>query len=424
MKINFIVDATSNNTLIQFGVNGGFRLDDISVTPLQAQSPAFQNQPQQQTVSLGTNATLRAVAAGTPPLHYQWQFNGANLVDGGRISGSQTSTLSIAGVLGSDLGNYQLMVTNDYGSTNSVVAKLTLPPECVNLWSGLRGWWRAEDNALDMVSTNSGVANGVGYTNGVVGMAFSWDEYSEGSVLLPTLNLNGNTAMTLESWIKPTLLDTKNAPILRQFSEGDYETNDWLITFQQNGSLLTFGLNAGNSYEELKIPVIPAQYQDGKWHHIAATYDGSVKRLYRDGVEIGSAPKTGRINSSATDRQLIGEGPDHIVDHFYGLVDELAIFDRALSPAEIQSIYDAGSSGKCVNRPPPNVEAVLQSDGTILFTWNAEPEFRYQLQSSSSLSEPGWTGSGSILSGGTSTLSTSAEIGSDPTMFYRVVVVP
>jgi hypothetical protein len=87
-------------------------------------------QPASQTNTLGTTATFSVVAAGSQPLYYQWQFNGTNLANNARISGSQTNSLTIANVLASDAGSYQVIITNACGSTNSAVATLTVtsPP--------------------------------------------------------------------------------------------------------------------------------------------------------------------------------------------------------------------------------------------------------------------------------------------------------
>jgi uncharacterized repeat protein (TIGR03803 family) len=74
----------------------------------------------------GDPAEFSIEAAGTPPLSYHWQFNGTNLVDSGRISGSHTATLSIASVTPSDAGAYQAFVTNAFGSTTSAPAILTV----------------------------------------------------------------------------------------------------------------------------------------------------------------------------------------------------------------------------------------------------------------------------------------------------------
>jgi len=69
-------------------------------------------------------------ATGTAPLNYQWQVNGANLTDNGRITGSQSNLLALVGVLLTDAGNYQVIVTNAYGSATSAVATLAIvaPP--------------------------------------------------------------------------------------------------------------------------------------------------------------------------------------------------------------------------------------------------------------------------------------------------------
>jgi hypothetical protein len=86
--------------------------------------PTITTQPAGQTVALGGSATLTVVATGTPPLTYQWLFNGASLQ-------SQTnSILNLPNVAQSSQGSYMVIVTNPAGSTNSQPATLsvTVPP--------------------------------------------------------------------------------------------------------------------------------------------------------------------------------------------------------------------------------------------------------------------------------------------------------
>ena len=92
--------------------------------------PAIVFQPTNQVVGLGQTAMFAVGATGPGPLSYQWQLNGANLADGGRIAGSQSNLLALAGVLLSDAGNYQALITNASGSVTSAVATLTIvgPP--------------------------------------------------------------------------------------------------------------------------------------------------------------------------------------------------------------------------------------------------------------------------------------------------------
>ena len=82
--------------------------------------------PADQTVHFGQSAQFASVAIGTGPLGFQWQFNGSNLTDNARISGSQSSTLTIAGAQLSDAGTYLLVVTNVFGSATSAGAVLTV----------------------------------------------------------------------------------------------------------------------------------------------------------------------------------------------------------------------------------------------------------------------------------------------------------
>ena len=90
------------------------------------QPPLIVNHPQSRTNAPGTTATFTVAAAGSSPLSYRWQFNGAPLSDGGRISGAQSSVLSIASVQAGDAGPYTVTVSNAAGSTNSLPAQLVV----------------------------------------------------------------------------------------------------------------------------------------------------------------------------------------------------------------------------------------------------------------------------------------------------------
>ena len=106
-------------------LSNGFTYVGPSGTP-----PFIVSQPASQVVGLGQMAQFSVTATGTAPLGYQWQANGANLTDHGRISGSQSNTLAVANGLASDAANYQVVVANAYGSLTSAVATLTMvaPP--------------------------------------------------------------------------------------------------------------------------------------------------------------------------------------------------------------------------------------------------------------------------------------------------------
>ncbi len=87
---------------------------------------AIVSPPVSQAVLLGSSATFTAAVSGSSPLALQWLFNGAPLSDGGRVSGSTTTNLSISSIQTNDTGGYQLVVTNGYNSATSTVAVLTV----------------------------------------------------------------------------------------------------------------------------------------------------------------------------------------------------------------------------------------------------------------------------------------------------------
>jgi hypothetical protein len=85
--------------------------------------PSISEQPQSRTNQAGTDASFAVTASGTPPLTYQWRFNGSNL------EGATTNTLTLSGVQSTNAGSYDVVVTNLAGGTTSTLATLsvTLP---------------------------------------------------------------------------------------------------------------------------------------------------------------------------------------------------------------------------------------------------------------------------------------------------------
>jgi len=85
--------------------------------------PSITNQPVFLTVTNGQPAVLSVGATGTLPLAYQWQQNATNLSDGTNLTGSATAALTLLAAGATNAGNYDVIVTNAYGSvTSSVVA--------------------------------------------------------------------------------------------------------------------------------------------------------------------------------------------------------------------------------------------------------------------------------------------------------------
>ena len=96
-----------------------------------ASFPVILSQPTNTMTFVGATANLRVSAVGTVPLHYQWQKDGANLVNGGQVSGATTVLLAIANAQTNNNGTYTVIITNSAGSVTSSNAVLTvtnIPP--------------------------------------------------------------------------------------------------------------------------------------------------------------------------------------------------------------------------------------------------------------------------------------------------------
>ena len=93
----------------------------------------------------------------------------------------------------------------------------------------------------------------------------------------------------------------------------------------------------------------------GEWHHAACVYDGSAVKVYVNGVLEASNPYSSGISAN--------NAPLRIGDKFDGLIEEVTIYNRALTATEIRAIYDAGSAEKV--KPPPITDTILAPSGLV-----------------------------------------------------------
>jgi hypothetical protein len=153
--------------------------------------------------------------------------------------------------------------------------------------------------------------------------------------------------------------------------------------------------------------------QTNTWYHVVGTYDGNEQRLYVNGALAGSAV-AGRSLAHDTQRQLFISMAGQTMN---GLIDEPAIYNRALSAVEIESHYLAGSVGMC--KVPVLLKPTLSFPGTARLDVKGPPLKTLRLQASTNLANwipltilSNFTGSAQIPD-------TSA--GGFPHRFYRAV---
>lgn len=140
--------------------------------------PVITQQPSNRTVTAGTTVTFTVAASGTAPLTYRWRKGGADLADGGNISGSGTASLTVTSPTLTDGGTFDVVVTNSLGFATSTAATLTINPaptgttltwnfataDPAGLISGLTGGTMTSNNNNGTVTAISTTSASSGYT--------------------------------------------------------------------------------------------------------------------------------------------------------------------------------------------------------------------------------------------------------------------
>ena len=205
--------------------------------------------------------------------------------------------------------------------------------------NGLVACYPFDGNASDFSTKgNHGIPQGnLQYITGKLGQAAQFDGTSSYISIVANNSLKMQGATTLAAWIKPSEFPSSNncSNILSDHSS--MYNNGKIFRFQSNH--VEFLLDAegskevGYTWTELNV-----------WKYIVATFDGSQMKLYVDGV-LTSFVDNSRVIAINPNPVLIGKSGWG--EYFKGLIDQLRIYDRALTQAEITELYNEPNSASC-----------------------------------------------------------------------------
>jgi hypothetical protein len=378
------------------------------ITP---QPPQIILQPTNQTVPAGDWTTLSSMALGTSPLSYFWYFNGTNLPS------ATNASLALTNIQVSQGGTYFVQVTNAYGNVTSSVAVLTVKsiPNCTIPPAGLISWWPADGDASDSVGSNSGTLFGnAAFVPGFVRQAIALDG-TNGYMQVPDApSLNPPFALSIEAWFYLVSF-SGTGPRYLVCKDDDGSNREYLINLVPGPSgqpvcRAHVGLPGGYTYITGTNAI-----QFGTWTHVAETYDGAVLRLYVNGSLDSSLVATGGVKNTTQTLRLGRGTPGYF---FNGLIDEVSLYNRALSSAEIQNIYNARAAGKChvpvapfVISQPTNQTVTLGSNAVMSITAGGSVPLSYQ-----------WIFNGTPLSGATRSSLQFPSIQTSNAGVYSVIV--
>lgn len=226
----------------------------------------------------------------------------------------------------------------------------------------LVGQWSFEGNLLDTSgNNNNGIAEGtIAYAPGRFGQALDLTA-GQGYVRIPNSPSLQTPAFTVAYWAYFPY--AQNPDIANKRNAGDSESS-WQVNLSSfddvnmnlqgclvapNGSGCNYSANLSPS------PV-------GNWTHVAVTYDGTTMNGYINGNLVGTWNETGTPGTQSAD---IYFGNVWYGQQFYGLLDELQIYDGALSAAQVAALYDPVPTDK--NQCKNGGWLFLQRPDTTLF---------------------------------------------------------
>jgi alpha-tubulin suppressor-like RCC1 family protein len=372
-----VTDSAGADTM-SGGVNVAVNLSTV-VGP-----PAIFAPPSSRTNNAGTTATFSVVATGTEPLTYQWSWNGTDLSD------ATNATLTLTNLQISQAGNYAVWVTNALGSilSSNVLLTVNPAPQCVPAPAGLVGWWQGKGNVQDSAGGSDGVVLGnLTYDPGEMGPALNFNGVDAGVQLPagPTLDAGQGDGLSIEGWIKPTVVDFARPIVEWNNSAGGIGVHLWI---SQGG----IGNGVGCLYANLIDTA-------GNWHyfsspaglvaansfqHVGLTYDkgSGVAKLFLNGAVVAQQNLGTFIPQTTYDCYL---GHRSSGAWWVGAMHEISLYARALADGEIQAIYNANSAGKCaagiaawILRQPADRIVLADSSTTLAAAACGTPPLSYR----------------------------------------------
>lgn len=201
------------------------------------------------------------------------------------------------------------------------------------------------DEGAGLVATDSsvvgrnGTIRGALHVAGKFGGALSFDGVNDWVTLADTTAspIDLTSGMTLEAWVKPTELADWDTIILKERGAGGLSYG----LYANDGSPQPGGFNVAAGYQRMANSVSDVAVRGpmlalNTWTHLAVTYDGATQKLFVNGAEVASRAQTGKI-AVANGALRIGGNAAFANEFYKGLIDEVRIYNRARTAAQITS---------------------------------------------------------------------------------------
>jgi len=343
--------------------------------------PVVVQQPLSLTNIVGGTANFSCIVTGSAPVNLQWTFFGNPLTD------ATNATLTVTNLQPDNIGYYALTATNIFGGTVSSNAALNLMGYNFASSIGLVAYYPFNGNANDVSGNgNNGTVIGALLTPdrfGLPNAVYSFNGVSNLITIHDFPQANAG-ALTMSVWILAN--SWTNIP-----SSGTHVnilgkdnlnagTRQWVCQGLQSGQIQWGIFTSAGEYDLVSA----SQLQTNQWYQVVAVWDGTNESVFVNGGFDSSISAPGTLVQGNAPVRIGGNPVDQ--QFFAGSLDDVRIYNRALSSNEVASLYALES--QAVLPPPLTLTANVSSGPNFILHLTGIPGQNYVLQTATNLTSP------------------------------------
>ena len=335
-------------------------------------------------ISHNQNSWIQTTVSGPGTLSFYWKVSSERNYDflefyiddvrQDRISGNvdwQYKTYTISSGSHTLKWKYRKDVSINSGSDCGWLDKVefSATSDLVGLWHFDEGSGTAAVDSSEY--GNDGTIYGATWTTRKLGSALKFDGTDDYVDCGNDPSLNITDKITIMLWMKPAVAGEGGpnaAPVSKAESGIDWS---WQLRYNAPGGWNYMGFQFNGDPEGSTWVSVKQNLSPGEWYHIAGTFDGTNIKCYLNGVE----KDTNQISAIKGGNARLFIGQDGWDSIFNGTIDEVKIYNRALSEEEIKADYEAGLG----DVTPPETTIMSAPDGTmeyndVSFNWTGSDD--------------------------------------------------
>lgn len=212
-------------------------------------------------------------------------------------------------------------------------------------------YYKFDSDADDSVGSNNGTVNGASNVSAKINNGYSFDGNNDTIITSDTSFGNGLANFSINVWFKTSVDNTS----MFLCGKNNGTDNAYQIMAHSGGNMLFIHGTTVTQYPTA-VSTDFTPYADNNWHMATFTYNGSTLKAYVDNVEIGTPVSLTGVGRTYTKAWTIGTSGS--ANYWNGLLDEVGFWNRALTTAEINRLYNNGL-GKQYPFPQALIDNIL-----------------------------------------------------------------